>query len=180
MKQSYDECSDEYADLENSQSRSGPLFLSASDDYWQELLTQDHPDGMKFVSSTQYFEYLGKDAYIIIKKRKDRKDVEMGKFDFKLSELMMKDVLRGRYKIANLFYSNIYTNLDIDQVMQKDKANLDYHLKGLSNFTYGEALYEHFMALLHFLKPQPGEIFWDLGCGSAKPVAIAALNFPFS
>ena len=26
--------------------------------------------------------------------------------------------------------------------------------------------------------PKPGEIFWDIGCGGAKPVAIAALEHP--
>lgn len=44
---------------------------------------------------------------------------------------------------------------------------------------YGEVRYLFFIPVLDFVKPQPGEIFWDLGCGAARPQAIAALNFPF-
>lgn len=47
-----------------------------------------------------------------------------------------------------------------------------------TEFTYGEVIYEHFLPMLKLVSPQPGEIFWDVGCGGAKPVAIAALNFP--
>jgi len=28
------------------------------------------------------------------------------------------------------------------------------------------------------VNPKAGEVFWDIGCGGAKPLAIAALEFP--
>ena len=32
--------------------------------------------------------------------------------------------------------------------------------------------------MLEFVKPKPGEIFYDLGCGSGQPLLIASLAFP--
>ena len=32
--------------------------------------------------------------------------------------------------------------------------------------------------MLALMKPKPGEVFWDIGCGGAKPVAIAAMVYP--
>ena len=46
------------------------------------------------------------------------------------------------------------------------------------DFTYGEVLFEHFVAALEFADPQPGEIFWDLGCGAGRPLVSASLAFP--
>ena len=34
------------------------------------------------------------------------------------------------------------------------------------------------MPLLKLIDPQPGQIFWDIGCGGAKPVAVAGLMYP--
>lgn len=45
-------------------------------------------------------------------------------------------------------------------------------------FTYGEVLFESYLPLMKLTNPKEGEIFWDIGCGGAKPVAIAALAFP--
>ena len=39
--------------------------------------------------------------------------------------------------------------------------------------------YLYFIQVFELLKPQPGEVFWDLGCGAAVPQAMASLNFPF-
>ena len=47
-----------------------------------------------------------------------------------------------------------------------------------SESTYGEIVYEQFASLLNKLNPQPGQVFWDLGCGAAKPLAVAALQYP--
>ena len=50
---------------------------------------------------------------------------------------------------------------------------------GQTEFTYGEVLFHQFVALMNLAEPKPGEIFWDIGCGGAKPQAIAAFAFPF-
>lgn len=51
-------------------------------------------------------------------------------------------------------YADIYANTNGEQIAHEDKTKLEYHMN--SNFTYGEALYEHLYALLDYLKPQPG------------------------
>ena len=45
-------------------------------------------------------------------------------------------------------------------------------------FTYGEALCIHLLPLLEYVKPQPGEVFWDIGCGSSRPLLVASLFYP--
>ena len=52
-------------------------------------------------------------------------------------------------------------------------------LVNASEYTYGEVVFLHFIPLLEYVKPKPGEIFYDLGCGSGKPMVIASLIFPF-
>ena len=36
----------------------------------------------------------------------------------------------------------------------------------------------HFIPLLEYVKPMPGETFYDLGCGAGKPLIVAALAYP--
>ena len=44
--------------------------------------------------------------------------------------------------------------------------------------TYGEVVFEHFAALLNQIGVKEGQVFWDLGCGAGKPLAIASLMHP--
>ena len=39
-------------------------------------------------------------------------------------------------------------------------------------------MFTTFIPLLEYVKPQPGEILYDLGCGSGKPLITASLAFP--
>ena len=34
------------------------------------------------------------------------------------------------------------------------------------SFTYGEVTFASFLPMIYQVRPQPGEIFYDLGCGS--------------
>lgn len=47
-----------------------------------------------------------------------------------------------------------------------------------AEFTYGEVTFSHFVPILEFADPQPGETFWDLGCGAGRPLISAGLAFP--
>ena len=66
-----------------------------------------------------------------------------------------------------------------EEIANDDKAKLGAEITARGEFTYGEVIYDSFLSLLKFLEPKEGDVFWDLGCGGAKPVAVAALNFPF-
>lgn len=58
----------------------------------------------------------------------------------------------------------------------KEKENKD--LLGDRNYTYGEVRFYSFYPLLRLVKPQAGEVFYDLGCGTGLPSATAAIMFP--
>lgn len=53
-----------------------------------------------------------------------------------------------------------------------------HNLEGHTNFTYGEVEFLHFYSIVEYVKPKQGEVFWDLGCGTGKPVVICGLCFP--
>ena len=36
----------------------------------------------------------------------------------------------------------------------------------------------YFIPLINFVQPEPGKIFYDLGCGAGKPLITASLAFP--
>lgn len=63
------------------------------------------------------------------------------------------------------------------QVSLKDRETM--HLQG-SEFVYGEITFPAFIFALDQARVKPGDIFYDLGCGSGKAVATAAMAFPFS
>ena len=53
--------------------------------------------------------------------------------------------------------------------------------KSRSEFTYGEIIFPTFLPVLELAcEDRSGLIFWDIGCGSAKPVSIAAMTTHFS
>ena len=46
------------------------------------------------------------------------------------------------------------------------------------NYIYGEVIFCSFYPLLRLVKPKQGEVFYDLGCGTGLPSAIASIMFP--
>lgn len=72
----------------------------------------------------------------------------------------------------------MYEEFQARDTSQADRQELGINQTNKLEFTYGECIFDHFLPLLKMLEPQPGEIFWDLGCGGAKPNAIMALQYP--
>jgi hypothetical protein len=70
-----------------------------------------------------------------------------------------------------------YADIDGASISREAQSRLNYYFLGLE---YGEATFESFYSMLLKSNPQPGDIFYDLGSGIGKKVAIAALGFPFS
>ena len=84
--------------------------------------------------------------------------------------------LSNEYKKRADVYQAVYEGFDPDKVSGDERAT-----KKLNNdveFTYGEVIFEHFIAVMEYVDPQPGEVFWDLGCGAGKPLISASLAFP--
>ncbi len=71
----------------------------------------------------------------------------------------------------------IYNNVDARRVSLDERRRLD--LKD-DHFVYGEIAYPTFAKMLDIAKPMPGDVFYDLGCGSGKSVFLAAMLYDFS
>jgi precorrin-6B methylase 2 len=71
----------------------------------------------------------------------------------------------------------LYGHFNAERVSQRDRK---IYKKDEDAFTYGEIVFLSFILVLDKVKPQPGEVFYDLGSGSGKAVFAAALAFPFS
>lgn len=75
------------------------------------------------------------------------------------------------------FINNLYQNIDATalskQIRQRQNIQDDA-------FVYGEIEVLSFAYMLEITKPKPGDIFYDLGCGSGKAVFTAALLYDFS
>lgn len=76
--------------------------MSACDEYWQEILPSHSSDGSKYLFTSQFYEFLGNDAYIIIKKRNNTKLVEENQtiedekiVDVKMTEFCIEDIMKG-------------------------------------------------------------------------------------
>ena len=85
---------------------------------------------------------------------------------------MLPDELKAKF----MLFDSIFKKEDASQISQQDRNKFNVNHK--TEFTYGEILFPYFIPVLELIKPQPGEIFWDIGCGGGRPLAVAALNFP--
>ena len=61
--------------------------------------------------------------------------------------------------------------LSRNERLKKDLYNVD-------DYTLGEVLFADFIPVLDYVKPQPGEVFYDLGCATGLPLFIASLFYP--
>jgi SAM-dependent methyltransferase len=75
-------------------------------------------------------------------------------------------------KIFNLLFNNI----DGFSISMNNRKRLNLDSKEL---TYGEITFLAFRKILAHVNPKPGEIFYDLGCGTGKVVVAAALLAPW-
>ena len=85
---------------------------------------------------------------------------------------MLPPELKRKYTL----FESIFKKADASQVSQKDRVRFNVSEK--MEFTYGEVLFPYFIPLFELTKPKPGEIFWDIGCGAGRPLAVVSLNFP--
>mmetsp|Transcript_33015 Transcript_33015/g.32724 ORF Transcript_33015/g.32724 Transcript_33015/m.32724 type:complete len:228 (+) Transcript_33015:797-1480(+) len=89
-----------------------------------------------------------------------------------LESRLISDELSGRFKLFN----SIFENVEGSSISQMERKRLNVGSK--SEFTYGEIDFVHMAPVFSLCDPQPGEVFWDLGCGAGKCMIAAALAFP--
>lgn len=94
----------------------------------------------------------------------------------RLREVQTNQTYDTEMLLKNELYEKIYENTDASFASSVERQKIS-DLK--PELTYGEVLFHSFVPVIQFTNPQPGEEFWDLGCGGGKPLVIASLNFPF-
>ena len=72
-------------------------------------------------------------------------------------------------------YSQVYDGIDAHSISQEEESKFE---EGKQELTYGDCFYHYLAPFLSLVEPKDGEVFWDIGCGGAKPVAIMALEHP--
>merc|ERR1712110_335466 len=92
--------------------------------------------------------------------------------EFKQSSCIQEE-LNCKIKI---FEEIVAQKEDVFEVARKDRDKLT--LESNQEFAYGEIIPVYLIPYVDHIKPQPGEIFYDLGCGAGKPVITASIAFP--
>lgn len=78
---------------------------------------------------------------------------------------------------AKKIFDQIYKEIDGYKISREAQKKLPYFSNA---HIYGEITFVDFVEILTRTKPQPDEIFYDLGSGTGKAVITASLTFPFS
>lgn len=77
---------------------------------------------------------------------------------------------------ARTIFDPLYADIDGYMVSMKGREKMGDFKK---NYTYGEIAPESFYRTVKQVKPQKGEVFYDLGSGTGKAVLLATLLFDF-
>ena len=91
-------------------------------------------------------------------------------------EVAEEELLEERYLPQYRLFKEVYEDIEGSSVSQAERRRLEVSDK--SEFTYGEVEFAHMIPLLELCNVQPGEVFWDLGCGAGKCLLTVALLYP--
>jgi hypothetical protein len=97
-------------------------------------------------------------------------------YSIKVTEIQDFNMLPPLLKLKYQLFDSVFNKADASQISQKERQR--FNVCDKTEFTYGEVLFPYFIPLFELVKPQPGELFWDIGCGAGRPLAIVSLNFP--
>ena len=84
----------------------------------------------------------------------------------------LPDDMRQKDEVFDFVHEGTDAHLTSDM----ERSEKDLHWQ--TELIYGEVLFKHFVPTLEYVKPQPGEVFWDLGCGGGRPLITASLAYP--
>lgn len=165
-------------ELQNIERQRGQICVFDQKHMIEKLfyLGEHSEDKIELIIDSQYWEYFGNNARIAI--YKVGKD-EPSQITFKISEVIWNSILPHSTSKRFALFNEIYSQFDPSKESGKERAELDEIGQNKTEFTYGEILYQHFLPLLKLAQPEEGQVFWDIGCGGAKPIAVAALEFPY-
>lgn len=135
----------------------------------EEIAAED-PAGVGVLLETEGWRFMSQEASIGIYSDKPCT------IKARVTEIEEADLLPEDLKHKFLFFDKLFKDVDASEVSQKERNRLE--VANQIEFTYGEVLFAYFVPLLELAKPKEGDVFWDLGCGAGRPLAIASLCFP--
>ena len=101
---------------------------------------------------------------------------ETVEFEIRLREYMPLDTFSPALKQQNSIFWDSLEGTDAHATSFKERQATDDHTS--KEFTYGEILLPSFIPLLALADPKEGEALFDLGCGSGRPMMVAAMAYP--
>lgn len=137
-------------------------------------LAEEPEDRIDLVFTAAMWQYRKPEVHIgVFNSRRDRQPVT---FDIRMREVSCYDCLSDELRVRNEVFNFVHEGTDAHLTSDTERAEKDLHWQ--TELIYGEVLFQHFIPTLEFAKPQPGEVFWDLGCGGGRPLITASLAFP--
>ena len=97
-------------------------------------------------------------------------------FSIKMMDFAPRDVYPDDVRVKSDIIDAAYQKIDVINTSWQERERKN--LLGNRDFTYGEVMFHSLYPLLQMTDPQPGEVFYDLGCGTGLPSSIAAIMFP--
>ena len=103
---------------------------------------------------------------------------ENGPVDFtiQMREFSQEETFSEEVRMVHSIFEQANLNTDSHSVSMEERSRRC--LDCVRDFTYGEVLFATFLPVLDYAKPKPGEVLYDLGCGSGLPMIIASMMYP--
>ena len=93
-----------------------------------------------------------------------------------MKEFMPNDCYTDNTRAQNAVFEASLEGTDAHATSFNERNTTESH--DGTEFTYGEVSFPFFIPLIEFVEPKEGEILYDLGCGSGRPMMIASMAFP--
>lgn len=104
------------------------------------------------------------------------KETDPVTFLINMREYTREDCCTELQKAHACIFEESLAGTDAHATSFKERQATDSHDD--NQFTYGEVLLPECTMLLDYVKPQPGEVLYDLGCGSGRPMLAASMAWP--
>ena len=133
----------------------------------------DMPDRIDYIMSAMFWKDVSEQVNIGVHLSDPSVPVD---FTIKVSDFAPADVIDANISERFSIVERAFDSFDSINTAWEEKERRN--LLGDRNFTYGEARVYSFYPLLRLVKPRAGEVFYDLGCGTGLPSAVAGIMFP--
>ena len=133
---------------------------------------ENRGEELRFCIDTDEWKYSSQMCYLGVK------NLTESPVHFKITrrEVLEETLLSPQFMEKFNMFRSVFTNLEGSSISQSERKRLQ--ITGNSEFTYGEIDFIHMAPVIELCEPQPGEVFWDLGCGAGKCLMTAACMFP--